>query len=46
MQIYERKRELEPVTIFFYEKMLHSLSGLADAAENTGEVLLQIIIKR
>lgn len=46
MEIYEREKELEPVTIFFYEKMLHSLSGLADAAENTGEVLRQMIIKR
>ncbi len=43
--IYEIERELDPVTIIFYEKMLHALSGIANSAENTGEVFRQMIVK-
>lgn len=44
--IYEIEKELDPVTILFYEKMLRALSGIANSAENTGEVLRQMIVKR
>lgn len=43
--IYSIEDELDPITIIFYEKMLHSLSGVANAAENTGDLLRQMIIK-
>jgi uncharacterized protein len=46
MHIYALEKELDPVTILFYEKMLHALSGVANAAENSGEVLRQMIVKR
>lgn len=44
-QIYALEKELDPVTILFYEKMLHALSGIANASENTGDVLRQMIVK-
>jgi len=43
--IYELEQELDPVTIHFYEKMLNALSAVANAAENTGELLRQMIVK-
>ena len=43
--IYDLEKELDPVTILFYEKWLHALSGIANAAENTGDVLRQMIVK-
>ena len=43
--IYRLEKELDPVTIIFYEKMLHSLSQIANAAENTGELLRAMIVK-
>ena len=43
--IYEIEKELDPITIIFYEKMLHALSGIANSAENTGEILRQMIVK-
>ena len=43
--IYSLENELDPVTIFFYERMLHALSGIANGAENTGELLRQMIAK-
>ncbi len=43
--IYRLEKELDPITIIFYEKMLHALSGIADAAENTGDLLRAIIVK-
>jgi hypothetical protein len=43
--IYSLEKELDPVTILFYEKMLETLSGIANAAENTGDVLRQMIVK-
>jgi len=43
--IYALEHELDPVTILFYEKMLEALSGIANAAENTGELLRQMIVK-
>lgn len=43
--IYDLEKELDPVTILFYEKLLHALSGIANSAENTGDVLRQMIVK-
>jgi uncharacterized protein len=43
--IYEIEKELDPITIIFYEKMLSALSGIANAAENTGEIFRQMIVK-
>ena len=43
--IYEIEKDLDPITIIFYEKMLHALSGIANSAENTGEILRQMIVK-
>jgi predicted phosphate transport protein (TIGR00153 family) len=43
--IYCLERELDPVTIFFYEKILHALSAIANASENTGDLLRAMILK-
>ena len=43
--IYKLEDQLDPITISFYEKMLRALSSLANAAENTGEVLRTMIVK-
>jgi len=43
--IYALESELDPVTIIFYEKMLGALSEIANAAENTGDLLRQMIVK-
>ena len=43
--IYRLEKELDPITISFYEKMLRSLSGIANAAENTGDILRAMIVK-
>ena len=43
--IYSLEDQLDPVTISFYEKMLRVLSGVANAAENTGETLRTMIVK-
>ena len=42
--IYRIESELDPVTILFYEKILRSLSSIANAAENTGDLLRQMIL--
>lgn len=43
--IYRLEKELDPITIIFYEKMLHTLSEIANAAENTGDMLRAMIAK-
>ena len=43
--VYRLEEQLDPVTILFYEKMLHALSAVANAAENTGELIRQMIVK-
>ena len=43
--IYALEKELDPVTISFYEKMLRALSGIANAVENTGDHLREMIVK-
>lgn len=45
MHIYEREGELDPITILFYEKMLMALSEVANAAEDTGDMLRTMIVK-
>jgi len=44
-RIYLLEKELDPITIVFYEKMLRVLSGIANAAENTGDLLRTMIVK-
>lgn len=44
-RMYELEDELDPITIIFYEKMLRALSDVANAAENTGELLRTMIVK-
>jgi uncharacterized protein Yka (UPF0111/DUF47 family) len=43
--IYQLEKELDPVTIMFYEKMLGTLSRVANSAENTGDLLRAMIVK-
>jgi len=43
--IYRLENELDPVTILFYEKMLGTLSRVANSAENTGDMLRAMIVK-
>jgi len=43
--IYRLEKELDPITILFYEKMLRALSAIANAAENTGDLLRVMIVK-
>ena len=45
IHIYEREKDLDPVTILFYEKMLITLGRIANDAENTGDLLRQMIVK-
>ena len=45
VHLYEIEDQLDPMTIVFYEKMLHTLSSIANAAENAGDQLRQMIIK-
>ncbi len=44
--IYALETAIDPVTIMFYEKMMHALGHIANAAENAGEILRQMIVKR
>lgn len=44
--MYRLEHELDPVTIAFYEKMLVALGGIANSAENTGDILRQMIVKK
>ncbi len=43
--IYQLEGELDPVTIMFYEKILGTLSRVANSAENTGDLLRAMIVK-
>jgi len=45
INIYKLEKELDPITISFYEKMLRTLSEVANAAENTAEFLRTMIVK-
>jgi predicted phosphate transport protein (TIGR00153 family) len=41
----ELEKELDPITIIFYEKMILALGGIANAAENAGDMLRTMILK-
>ncbi len=43
-KIYSLEEEIDPLTIVFYDKMLHMLSRIANEAENTGDLLRNMII--
>lgn len=45
MDIYALEKELEPLTIVFYEKLLLTLSAIANEAENAGDMLRTMIVK-
>ncbi|MFO7871725.1 MAG: TIGR00153 family protein [Kiritimatiellia bacterium] len=44
-KIYSVEKELDPITIVFYDKMLQALSRIANEAENTGDLLRAMIVK-
>jgi len=43
--VYSLEKELDPITIMFYEKMILTLGSIANAAENAGDMLRLMIIK-
>ncbi len=43
--IYRLEAQLDPLTITFYEKMMGALSRIANAAENTGDLIRTMIVK-
>jgi len=43
--VYSLEKELDPITIIFYEKMILTLGAIANAAENAGDMLRIMIIK-
>lgn len=43
--IYRLEKELDVISILFYEKILLVLGSIANAAENTGELLRTMIVK-
>jgi len=43
--VYSLEKELDPITIMFYEKMILTLGAIANAAENAGDMLRIMIIK-
>jgi predicted phosphate transport protein (TIGR00153 family) len=45
IKMYKLEDKLDPVTLLFYEKMLRSLSNIANSAENTGDLLRTMIVK-
>jgi len=45
IHVYQLEDQLDPITISFYEKMLRTLSEVANSAENTGEFLRTMIVK-
>ena len=45
IEIYKLEKELDPVTIFFYEKMLLTLSAIANEAENAGDIMRLMLVK-
>jgi len=44
-KIYSLEKELDPITVMFYDKMITTLSSIANAAENTGDLLREMIVK-
>jgi len=45
IHMYEIEDEIGPITLIFYEKMLRTLSEVANAAENAGDMLRTMIVK-
>lgn len=43
--IYALEKELDPLTVVFYEKMLLTLGAIANEAENAGDMLRTMIVK-
>ena len=43
--VYSLEKELDPITIIFYEKMILTLGAIANEAENAGDMLRLMIIK-
>ena len=43
-KIYELEKELDPITIIFYEKMIIALGSIANEAENAGDKLRNMLI--
>ncbi|NOQ65934.1 MAG: DUF47 family protein, partial [Desulfobacterales bacterium] len=43
--VYALEKQLAPITIIFYEKMLLTLSAIANEAENAGDMLRTMIVK-
>jgi predicted phosphate transport protein (TIGR00153 family) len=44
-QVYGLEKELDPITIIFYEKMILTLGAIANEAENAGDMLRTMILK-
>jgi len=44
-RFYDLEKELDPITLAFYDKYLHTLSEVANQAENTAKFLRLIIAK-
>jgi predicted phosphate transport protein (TIGR00153 family) len=44
-KMYDLEKDLDPMSIIFYEKILMALSSIANEAENTGDLLREMIIK-
>lgn len=44
-KMYDLEGQLDPITIVFYEKILQTLSAIANEAENTGDLLRAMIVK-
>jgi len=45
MDVYSLEKELDPLTIIFYEKMIICLGSIANEAENAGDMLRAMILK-
>ena len=43
--VYNLEKQLDPITIIFYEKMILTLGSIANEAENAGDMLRVMILK-
>ena len=43
--VYALEKQLDPITIIFYEKMILTLGAIANEAENAGDMLRSMILK-
>jgi len=44
-QVYHLEQDLDPITIMFYDKMIIALGAIANAAENAGDLLRNMIVR-